>query len=186
MTAVTERRSFTSRQVFRLHALFRREVGRNVDLVRAVAPDDVERAQVVAARVRLVDNAVYRHQCAEDILLWPRLVGDKPSEADIMVDVMVRQHRALDAMSLAVQAAILAWEDEATAERRDQLVDILERFANALGEHICATELFVVPLLERFLCAADWSGVIRFGLAACDPDTAHHLTALLREPRESR
>jgi hemerythrin-like domain-containing protein len=181
MRAVTDRRSFTSRQLFRLHVLFRREVGRNVDLVRAVAPHDVERAQVVAARVRLVDNAVYRHQCAEDTLLWPRLVSDKPSEADIMVDVMVRQHRALDAMSLSVQAAILAWEDEPTAECRDQLVDILERFSNALGEHICATELFLVPLLERFLHAADWAGVIRLGVADCDRETGLELAGLLRD-----
>jgi len=180
MTAVTDRRSFHSHRVFRLHALFRREVGRNVDLVRAVAPHDAERAQVVAARVRVVDNAVYRHQCAEDTLLWPKLVGDKPSEADIMVDVMLRQHRALDAMSLAVQAAILAWEDEPTADHRDALADVLERLSHALGEHICATELFLLPLLERFLCAADWSGVIRLGVADCDRETGVELAGLLR------
>ncbi|QUQ66095.1 hemerythrin domain-containing protein [Kutzneria sp. CA-103260] len=181
MTAATDRRSFHSRRVFRLHAHFRREVARGADLVRAVTPDDVERAQAVAARVRIVDDAVYRHQCAEDTLLWPRLVGDKPSEADIMVDVMVRQHRALDAMSLAVQAAVLAWEDEPTEHRRDMLADVLARFSNALGEHICATELFLVPLLERFLCAADWADVIRLGVADCDHETALQLAALLRQ-----
>ncbi len=180
MTTAIERRSFHSRRVFRLHALFRREVGRNVDLVRNVVPGDAEHAQAVAARVRVVDNAVYRHQCAEDTVLWPKLVGDKPCEADIMVDVMLRQHRALDAMSLAVQAAVLAWEDEPSEHRRDMLADILERFVNALGEHICATELFLVPLLERFLCAADWAAVIRLGIASCDPDTALELSTLLR------
>ena len=180
MTAATDRRSFDSRRVFRLHAVFRREVGRSADLVRAVAADDRDRVQVVAARVRMIDNAVYRHSCAEDALLWPRLVGDRPSEADIMVDVMHKQHRALDAMSLAVQSAILAWEDEPTAHRREMLADALDRFEHALGEHICATELFLVPLLERFLCAADWSEVIRQGVAHSDPDTIAALTGVLR------
>lgn len=180
MTVATGRRSFDSRRVFRLHAVFRREVGRNADLVRAVAAGDVERVRAVAARVRIVDDAVYRHNCAENTLLWPRLVGDKPSEADIMVDVMLRQHRALDAMSLGLQAAVLAWEDEPTAHRRDALADGLERFSHALGEHICATELFLVPLLERFLCAGDWADVIRLGVADCDQETGLELTSLLR------
>ena len=128
----------------------------------------------------MVDNAVYRHNCAENALLWPKLVGDKPCEADIMVDVMHRQHRALDAMSLGVQAAILAWEDEPIEDRRELLADALERISDALGEHICATELFLVPLLERFLCAADWSDVIRCGVADADPETTAALAGLLR------
>jgi hemerythrin-like domain-containing protein len=180
MTAATDRRSFDSRRVFRLHEVFRREARNNVDLVRAVATDDRDRAQAVAKRVRLVDNAVYRHSCAEDALLWPKLVRDKPSEADIMVDVMVRQHRALDAMSLGIQAAILAWEDEPTAHLRTMLADALARFDQALGEHICATELFLVPLLERYLSAADWSDVIRQGIAHSDRETISALTGLLR------
>lgn len=182
MTAATERRSFDSRRVFHLHAVFRREVGRGAGLVRAVAAGDRDGAQLVAARVRMVDNAVYRHNCAEDALLWPKLVGDKPSEADIMVDVMHRQHRALDAMSLGVQAAILAWEDEPTEHRRDMLADALDRISDAVGEHICATELFLVPLLERFLCAADWSDVIRLGVADCDPEAVSALAGLIRVP----
>jgi hemerythrin-like domain-containing protein len=180
MTAATERRSFDSRRVFRLHAVFRREVGRGAGLVRGVVAGDRAHAQVVAERVRLVDNAVYRHNCAENALLWPKLVSDKPSEADIMVDVMHRQHRALDAMSLGVQAAILAWEDEPTEGRREMLADALDRISDALGEHICATELFLVPLLERFLCAADWSEVIRRGIADCDQETSAALAGLVR------
>ncbi|GAA3438093.1 hemerythrin domain-containing protein [Kutzneria kofuensis] len=182
MTTATDRRSFDSRRVFRLHVVFRRELSRNVDLVRAVAANDRDRAQVVADRVRMVDNAVYRHNCAEDALLWPKLVGDRPSEADIMVDVMHRQHRALDAMSLGVQGAILAWEDEPTEHRREMLADALQHFSNAYGEHICATELFLVPLLERFLCAADWTDVIRQGVAHSDPETITALAGLLRLP----
>ena len=180
MTAATERRSFASRRVLRLHAAFRREVRQNVDLVRAVAANDRDRVQVVAQRVRVVDNAIYRHSCAEDKLLWPKLVQDKPSEADIMVDVMVKQHRALDVMSLGIQAAILAWEDDLSRHRRDLLADSLARFEHALGEHMCATELFVLPLLERFLGAADWSDVIHHGVAHSDPDTIAALTDLLR------
>lgn len=180
MTAATERRSFASRRVLRLHAAFRREVRQNVDLVRAVAANDRDRVQVVAQRVRVVDNAIYRHSCAEDKLLWPKLVQDKPSEADIMVDVVVKQHRALDVMSLGIQAAILAWEDEPSAGRRDMLADALQHFGDALGEHICATELFVLPLLERFLAAADWTDVIRHGVAHSDPETIAELTELLR------
>jgi hemerythrin-like domain-containing protein len=180
MTAAIQRRSFDSGPVFRLHAEFRREVGRGAGLVRAVAAGDHAHAQAVAERVRLVDNAVYRHNCAEDALLWPKLVGDKPSEADIMVDVMHRQHRALDALSLGVQAACLAWEDEPTEGRREMLADALDRSCDALGEHICATELFVVPLLERFLCAGDWSDVIRRGIADCDPETSAALAGLIR------
>ena len=180
MTAATDRRSFDSRRVFRLHTVFRRELVRNVGLVREVAENDGDRVQVVAQRVRLVDNAIYRHSCAEDALLWPKLVTDKPSKADIMVDVMVRQHRALDAMSLGIQAAILAWEDDLSRHRRDLLADSLARFEHALGEHMCATELFVLPLLERFLGAADWSDVIHHGVAHSDPDTIAALTDLLR------
>jgi hemerythrin-like domain-containing protein len=180
MTAATERRSFDSRRVFRLHAVFRREVARNVDLVRAVAVGNRDHAQLVAERLRLVDNAVYRHNCAENAVLWPRLVSDRPSEADIMVDVMLKQHRALDAMSLGVQAAILAWEDEPDERRRQLLVEGLERFSRALGEHICATELFLVPLLERHLSTADWTEVLRTGVEDCGPETISALSALLR------
>lgn len=179
MTA-TERRSFDSRRVYRLHAVFRRELTRNVDLVRAVAMDDRDRTQVVAQRVRMVDTAVYRHNCAENALLWPKLIQDGPSEADIMVDVMVRQHRALDAMSLGIQAAILAWEDEPGEGNRAALVEALVRFEHAFGEHICATELFLVPMLERSLCAADWTDVIRAGIAHSDPETVSALAALVR------
>jgi hemerythrin-like domain-containing protein len=180
MTAATDRRAFDGHRVFRLHAILRRELARNIELTRAVADDDGAAAELVADRLRLVDNAVYRHNCAEDAVLWPRLVGDRPSEADIMVDVMHKQHRALDAMSLGVQATVLAWEDEPTRHRREMLIDALERFDRAHGEHVCATELFVVPLLERHLSTADWVDVLRGGIENCDRDTIASLSAVLR------
>jgi Hemerythrin HHE cation binding domain len=84
-----------ARDMFVVHAMFRREFGLMPGLVRAVAAGDSARAALVADHVALMSEGLAAHHQGEDD--HPRSCGNAapPGEFAPLVAVMESQHHAI-------------------------------------------------------------------------------------------
>ena len=155
-----------TREMIAVHSAFRREFRLAPGLVRAVAPGDVARAQVVAGHVQLIGTFLHHHHDGEDRLLWPRLLERVPAELAPTVELMERQHEGVHEVIEEMTAALVRWRGEAAETDRDQLADALDRLHTRLVEHLAAEEQHILPLASRSLTAAEWGELCEDGMAA--------------------
>jgi Hemerythrin HHE cation binding domain len=79
-----------TRDMYTVHTVFRREFALLPNLVRGVATKDTERAEVIAAHIRLVNEILFHHHESEDAVLWPALLQRALWEIDPVVHLMAR------------------------------------------------------------------------------------------------
>ena len=92
------------------------------------------------------------HHGAEDDGLWPVLRGHLTDPQDLhQLDVMVAEHRDLDAAIQAVDAALGSGAGVAAAARG---------LGETLRRHLDHEEQQVFPLLERHLSQREWRGFL--------------------------
>jgi hemerythrin-like domain-containing protein len=155
-----------TREMIAVHSAFRREFGLAPALVRAVAPGDVERAQVVADHLELIGTFLHHHHVGEDRLLWPKLLERVPVELAPTVELMERQHEAVHEVIEEMTAALAGWRTGAAELDRDRLADALDRLHALLMEHLAAEEQHILPLAARSLTAEEWGELGEDGMAA--------------------
>jgi hemerythrin-like domain-containing protein len=155
-----------TREMIAVHSAFRREFRLAPGLVRAVAPNDVARAQVVAEHVQLIGTFLHHHHDGEDRLLWPRLLERVPAELAPTVELMERQHEGVHEVIEEMTAALARWRADAGQADRDQVADALDRLHTLLVEHLAAEEQHILPLASRSLTAAEWGELGEDGMAA--------------------
>jgi hemerythrin-like domain-containing protein len=155
-----------TREMIAVHSAFRREFRLAPGLVRAVAPGDVTRAQVVADHVELIGTFLHHHHDGEDRLLWPKLLERVPAELAPTVELMERQHEGVHEVIEEMTAALARWRSDAAETDRDQLADALDRLHTLLMEHLAAEEQHILPLAARSLTPAEWGELGEDGMAA--------------------
>jgi iron-sulfur cluster repair protein YtfE (RIC family) len=165
----TGERYFDGREMLMVHDMFRREFGLVAGVVRAVAPGDQGRTQLVAGHLGAVATALHHHHCAEDEYVWPTLVARGPADMAPLVGEMLVQHQGITVALTRVDEALAAWRGSATAECRDALADALDRLLPLVKEHMRAEERNVVPLMEKYITAAEWNRTIQAVVADVDP-----------------
>ena len=159
-----------ARDMYAVHTMFRREYGAIPGLVRAVAAGDEQRTTLVADHVALMNGVLHIHHAAEDEHIWPRLRERCPAEIAQIVDVMQEQHEGIHKGYLRVNETLEAWRASASAEAREALAGTVERLSVLLGEHLALEEERVVPLIERYITAAEYSRIGEDGAASTPPD----------------
>jgi hypothetical protein len=85
-----------TRDMYKVHAMFRREFALLPALVRSVAAKDRERAEIVADHIRLVSLLLHHHHSGEDAVLWPLLLTRAPREIDPVVHLVEDQHQTIE------------------------------------------------------------------------------------------
>jgi hypothetical protein len=105
-----------TRDMYKVHKMFRREYALLPGLVCAVEAKDTERAQVVAGHVKLVNTILEHHHTAEDVVLWPKLLKRASRDIDPVVRLLEGQHQALDVLFDAVNGLLGTWTDGADSE----------------------------------------------------------------------
>ena len=160
-----------TRDMYMVHTMFRREFGLLPGLVRGVADGDRERAKVVAGHLELVTTILEHHHHGEDTHLWPRLVERSFSESSSVVDTMGSQHANIDKLDVQVAAVADAWRETASAADGRVLAESLDELAAAINEHMATEEALALPLLRRYITAAEWHGMVDEARAGMSPET---------------
>lgn len=113
-----------ARDMFVVHAMFRREFGLMPGLVRAVAAGGTGRAALVADHVALMSEGLAAHHQGEDDHLWPLLRERCPVECAPLVAVM---------------------EDQLLAITRDHLAMEEERIVPLIEKYLTQAEYLLAP-----------------------------------------
>ncbi|MEU7824709.1 hemerythrin domain-containing protein [Catellatospora sp. NPDC049133] len=158
---------------FRLaHRAMRGDARRLADLAGRIGAGvvvcDRRRAAALADYVCRVCDGVHLHHDIEDRHLWP--VIDRAAGAEVDLAELSDDHRALESLLDQVRAAVTAFAaapSDRVAARR--LAQVLEGLRDLLDEHIEEEERTVLPLVERYVSAADWRRVEAAARLAGDP-----------------
>jgi hemerythrin-like domain-containing protein len=151
--------------MYAVHTLFRREFALMAALVRGVRARDTERAQIVASHIDLMNTVLHHHHRAEDKHLWPRLLDRASKDIASIVRVMEGQHQALETIIAEVGGAARSWRSSAAPEAGDALADALDRMFFLLNDHMGMEEVYLLPIIEKYITAAEWDQMVQEGAA---------------------
>jgi hemerythrin-like domain-containing protein len=139
-----------------VHSFYRRELRLMGGVVRAVPPEDIARAGVVADHLDLVGRHLHHHHTTEDRLLWPLLLERVPEELAPIVHLMESQHAQVDAIQAEIAGVLPRWRASAEAEDRERLAGLCDRLYLHLAEHLDAEEERLLPLAARSVTQEEW------------------------------
>jgi hemerythrin-like domain-containing protein len=151
--------------MYAVHTLFRREFSLMPALVRGVAARDKERSEIVADHILLMNTVLHHHHRAEDKHLWPRLLDRGSKDVASVVHVMEGQHENLETMIAEVDEATRSWRSSAAPESGKALADALDRMISLLNDHMGVEEERILPMVEKYITAAEWDLMVREGAA---------------------
>ncbi|EWT00047.1 hypothetical protein N865_12345 [Intrasporangium oryzae NRRL B-24470] len=178
-----------------IHRAFRREFPAAARLIRTTPNGDTARAKVVADHLRLCLGGLEMHHTGEDILLWPLLLK-RAAPSTGVVETMQAQHHGIDARVEALTPALAAWQAAPTKATGEHLATLVNRFSEALFEHLDLEEREVLPLASRHVTAVEWDQMgehgsetmrsselpILFGLILEDADAEERARLLAKLP----
>lgn len=146
------------------HTSFRRELKLAVPAIRGVVEGDRRRVRVVAEHISLWLGLVHHHHAIEDELLWDRLVERLPAEQAPLIALMEQQHAGVAEVLDGAGELIDAWARSAAAADQTALADRIEVIVDRLCEHLAAEESRVLPLMARYITAAEWEEFTERGM----------------------
>ena len=168
-------------QMVVIHRVFRREFGLLPAMIRGVAPDDLERAKVVADHASNLLRFVHVHHSGEDEYLWPVLLERVEVEAGL-IRRMEDQHLHVAALLPHAQQQLPDWAAQPSPERGEELATTFENIASVLDEHLGEEEKEILPLVETHLTVAEWDRLGEHARASVPPPALMaSLAAILEE-----
>ncbi|HEY0539870.1 MAG TPA: hemerythrin domain-containing protein [Actinoallomurus sp.] len=163
-------RFFDGREMFMVHDMFRREFGLMPSVVRGVRAGDRDRTRIVAAHITALTTVLHTHHHGEDVHVWPALLQRGSADVTRVIDLMENQHARIEELAAEVDAALEAWWGGATAECRDALADLLDRLILLIKDHMRLEEERAVPLMEKYITAAEWTTMLQVETGEMDPE----------------
>jgi hemerythrin-like domain-containing protein len=145
-----------TRDMLLVHTVLRREFRLAEGAVRAVADRDTERAEQIAAHVRLLLSLLHVHHGGEDRLLWPLLLQRAPGEL-ALIQSMEDQHHRLDTTIGTLEQALGRWANSADVSDQRGVAAQLGELCAALDEHLLAEERDLLPLAARHVTPSEWA-----------------------------
>jgi hemerythrin-like domain-containing protein len=168
-----------TRDMYKVHAMFRREFALLPALVRSVPGQDLERAEIVADHIRLVSLVLHHHHTGEDATLWPLLLTRAPREIDPVVHLVEDQHQTIEDVLTETAALLAGWTSRAASEDGQALAVALEELAVALYEHMSIEERLVLPVAARHIFASEWQKMVDDGAARIPPEAGPVIAGML-------
>lgn len=159
-----------TRDMYVVHAAFRREFALLPALVRGVAAGEADRARIVADHTELLISFLHEHHSGEDAVLWPRLLARAPKEVDPVIHLVEGHHENIEALGGQVEVLLKTWGDGAAGADREELATVLERLTVALYEHMGLEEKLILPLCQRYIFASEWEQMVAEGAATLPPE----------------
>jgi hemerythrin-like domain-containing protein len=157
------------RDMYMAHTVFRREFGLLPAAISNVPTADVTRAQVVAQHYELIHEMLHHHHQAEDIYLFPRLVG-RTQEAPPIVAALEAQHEELDNVLADLTAGVNGWRETADPAQGARLAETAGRLSGLLDDHMNAEEEQAMALIAQHITTAEYGEMVAVGAAGVKPD----------------
>jgi hemerythrin-like domain-containing protein len=167
------------REMYMAHTTFRREFGLLPALISGVSAADVARARVIAEHFELIQTVLHHHHQAEDTYLWPRVLSRGGQDAVPVVAVMETQHEELDKVLTDTADGLRSWRETADPARGAALAETAGRLRQLLAEHLTAEEEQAVPLIARYVTAAEWGEMVAASAADVAPEQLPLLFGLM-------
>ena len=147
-----------------VHHGFRRELHNAADLVRGVSTGDRKRATTVCEHIDFMLTAVHFHHSAEDGVMWPMLAARAPGRAAELTR-MEDAHRTIDDTCERLRAAAVPWTETGDPRSAEELLPLIEGFAERVDKHFDDEEQNVVPLIAEYLRPKEWRKFLAHGSA---------------------
>ena len=93
-----------TRDIYLVHAMFRRKFAALPTIVRGVAAADAERADLIAEHMGLLEA----HHRADDTHLWPKLLDRGGEDLGPIVHVMEEQHKRIEQLTAKAVVALVS------------------------------------------------------------------------------
>ena len=167
------------REMYMAHTMFRREFGLLPALIGGVSAADAARAQVIAQHFELIQSVLHHHHHAEDVYLWPRVLSRAGQDAAPVVAAMETQHEELDKVITDVAAGLRSWQETADRGQGAALAETAGRLTQLLTEHLTAEEEQALPLIARYVTAAEWGEMVTASAADVAPEQLPLLFGLM-------
>jgi len=171
---------FDGREMVMVHDMMRREFGLLPGVVAGTTPgahvhDD--RTDIIARHIDWLIHALHSHHSTEDDHIWPLL--DERCEQSALTALMERQHEDVAACLDTVEETLKTWREDSTAETRDALEKALQQLLTPLRQHLSDEEQHLVPLMERYITAAEMSRIVGEEIAHIEPAELSLLLGML-------
>lgn len=160
---------FDRREMLIVHNVFRREFALMMGLVATVVAGNRDRARLVGDHIDALTSLLHRHHAGEDAQVWPLLMDRCPHPVAALTGWMHDQHKQLAANLDAVSTALGVWRVDAAARSGDRLIEALDQTLASLRQHLDDEERHLLPLLERYVTAAEWDEMVQKGAADAAP-----------------
>jgi hemerythrin-like domain-containing protein len=144
------------RDMYLVHATFRREFGALPGLVRSVKTGDTERSQVLADHIDILSVYLHAHHHSEDIHLWPKLLERGSQEVAPIIYLMEDQHKNIESLNNEVGEVVGGWRINPVLESTEALSDLFGQLIRILDEHMRLEEQRILPLAAKYITAAEW------------------------------
>jgi hypothetical protein len=158
------------REMYMAHAMFRREFGLLPALVGGVSAADVARAAIIEQHFELLQSVLHHHHQAEDTYLWPRVLSRAAADAVPVVAAMEAQHEEIDKLITDLTAGLRSWRETADPAQGAALAEAAGRLAYLLAGHLTAEEEQALPLIARYVTAAEWGEMVAGSAAGVPPE----------------
>jgi len=136
-----------------IHRIYRLGFPMVADLVRRTPASETTRSESVAAHVVFLLNSLHHHHSGEDDQIWPRLLERAAPQAEL-IERMETQHEVVADRSEQVRTLLEDWRQD--PGDGTELAAVLDKFTDALVEHLDDEEAHVVPLIRAHITAAEW------------------------------
>lgn len=97
-----------TRDIYMVHAMFRRKFAALPTIVRGVAAADAERADLIAEHMGLLTAVLEAHHRADDTHLWPKLLDRGGEDLGPIVHVMKEQHNRIEQLTAKAVVALVS------------------------------------------------------------------------------
>ena len=170
-----------TRDMKRVHRIFRDAFGSAVAYLGAVRPTDIERVELVAAYYDNVLRLLVVHHEGEDELLTPRLLARCTGEEAVEVARVAAQHEAVIGAIDDALTAISTWRNTPNLETAATATTTLAALNIALRDHLDDEERTVLPVAGRYVTQPEWDELPRHGLTHFTGDRIWLVVGLIQE-----
>jgi hemerythrin-like domain-containing protein len=152
--------NYVERAELALHSMLRKEWALLVTAASRVPAGAQARAIEVARHAEVLIAALELHCRGETEAVWPLLADRCHDSFEWPRRILLKDHSRMDQLLEALDFALERWCSNASAARRDALIDIAGRIGAALDQHLDHEEQLMLTLMKQHVAAGEFEAIV--------------------------
>jgi hemerythrin-like domain-containing protein len=169
-----------TRDMLGIHQIFRDAFSLAPQLVGSVCNDHHERVEAVVSYYRNVLALLHAHHEGEDELIWPKLAGRAPDQAEL-IGRMQSQHEGLLAALVESERRLGEWAASPDIEHGAPLAASVATLGVLCAAHFDEEERRILPLAAEHVSVEEWAELPAHGMRAFGGDKLWLVLGLIQE-----